>query len=214
MKRKLISKISHNNIGYKSAVFDTIFDKIENQIVYEIGVGPLLSCRTLSFIGTNNVCYLFEPNPTSYKILKNYFSRYDNFHVYDVALGNVDRINVQDGMCVFVLEPRGSSYIEGVYAPLYHTGLGENNPRVQVKFKDVSFYDKGNIDFLYLDTEGSEFYILEKLISRPKGIVVEMESVGVNYRHKHYDDIMDWMKVNGYEERKVINGEDHVFVAT
>lgn len=195
-------------------VFEDLFD-IENSIIFEIGVGALPLCRTLNFINTTNQCYLFEPNPSSFTGLKRHLGQYDNFHLFNIALGNINRkeLSAENNTCEFILDSN-NSYIEGIQSPCLTYWKEDINKfrKIKVPFYDITDYDEGNIDFLYLDTEGSEYFILEKLVSRPKGIVVELRSLGCNYTHKYFHEINKWMDDNNYDLYKIISKEDYIFI--
>ncbi len=57
--------------------------------------------------------------------------------------------------------------------------------------------DDGTIDLLSIDTEGSEWYVLKYLKSRP--LVISVETHGKSYLNPFFREITDWMNTNGYE---------------
>ncbi len=56
--------------------------------------------------------------------------------------------------------------------------------------------DPGNIDILSLDAEGSEYYVLETMKSRPK--LIGIETHYQNYQNPHLNEILSWFKKNKY----------------
>jgi FkbM family methyltransferase len=161
--------------------------------IFEIGVGEYWQCRTLQYKNTNVECWLFEPNPISFKEIQENLSEFNNFKVFNCALGGKNEtIN-------FFLA-KGSSFVEGVRSPeIIHNSKSEDQlQKVQVEMKNIKEFDTGDIDLLLLDVEGSEFEIIESLVSRPKDIVVEMYSFGVKYKNPYFDQIMEWMGKNNY----------------
>jgi hypothetical protein len=68
--------------------------------------------------------------------------------------------------------------------------------------------DDGTIDLLSVDTEGSEWYVVKKLVSRP--VVISVETHGKSYLNPYYGEIRCWMAANGYE-RWWLNKTDTVY---
>ncbi len=56
--------------------------------------------------------------------------------------------------------------------------------------------DDGSIDLISIDTEGSEWYVLKYMLSRPD--VISIETHGAAYRNPHLGDIEEWMATNDY----------------
>ena len=56
--------------------------------------------------------------------------------------------------------------------------------------------DDESIDLLSVDTEGSEWFVLETMLSRPR--VISIETHGARYVNPHIDKIQSWMRDNGY----------------
>jgi FkbM family methyltransferase len=172
--------------------------------IFEIGVGEFNQCRTLNYINTDIECYLFEPNPISFKQIEENLGKYSNFKLFNIALGSENK----EG---YLYIARGSSFLEGVESPekTSNSLAEEQLQKEKIEIRDIKDFDDGSIDILLLDTEGSEFDIIKNLISRPKQIIVEMYSFGVGYKNPYFDQIMNWMLNNNY---KLINQhEDFVF---
>jgi FkbM family methyltransferase len=56
--------------------------------------------------------------------------------------------------------------------------------------------DDGTIDLLSIDIEGSEWYVLKHMISRPK--VLSIETHGKYYINPFINEIKAWIEANGY----------------
>src|SRR5690606_16182488 len=56
--------------------------------------------------------------------------------------------------------------------------------------------DDGSIDLLSIDVEGSEWFVLQSLRSRPG--VITLETHGARYRNPYITEIREWMRSNGY----------------
>jgi FkbM family methyltransferase len=57
--------------------------------------------------------------------------------------------------------------------------------------------DTGDIDLISIDIEGCEWYVIDKMISRPK--VISVETHAKSYINPHMPKIARWMEDNGYE---------------
>lgn len=77
---------------------------------------------------------------------------------------------------------------------------GKNWPRVQVKAAPFSSVDRGDINLLILDMEGSEWFALQDLISRPEAIMIEMQK-----QNPFRPEITEWFKRNGYVKSSHFN---------
>lgn len=65
-----------------------------------------------------------------------------------------------------------------------------------VEGKTFDSLDDETIDLLSVDVEGSEWFVLERLRSRPR--VITLETHGARYRNPYLDEIESWFAVNGY----------------
>ena len=166
--------------------------------IFEIGVGELYTCRTKQFWGTNTECYLFEPNPKIYEELKAVSQNYSNVKLYNIAISNKE--------CLAELYlANNCSFIDGIDAPVaVQDGTREdykNWAKTKIQCDTIDKYDKGDIDLLLLDMEGMEWFVLEKLVSRPKLIVIETH-IPTNvppYLNKYMNQILFWMWDNNYQ---------------
>ena len=52
---------------------------------------------------------------------------------------------------------------------------------------------------MLLDMEGSEWFVLKHLISRPKIVIIEMQNSDETYKNPFFNEILNWFKENNYE---------------
>ena len=94
--------------------------------------------------------YIFEPHPEQYIQLAKKYSNNDRVQVFDYGLGGVNKE-------VYLTDEEGSSEVT------------QNETNIRIKIKDiVSVMNQLNIeyiDLLKLNIEGSEYELLESLIS-------------------------------------------------
>lgn len=172
--------------------------------IYEIGVGNPDICRTK--YNNTDECYLFEANPNTYSDLMRCYSSRDNFKIYNCAIGDIDgKINFSvDG---------DSSYLTDIKSPTVQCAPNEyveSRNIIEVDCFRISNFDNGDIDLMLLDMEGSEFYVLKHLISRPKTIIIELDNNGRGYINPYYNEIVEWMQNNYYDLTD--KNEDGIFV--
>lgn len=61
---------------------------------------------------------------------------------------------------------------------------------------------------LLLDMEGSEYFALKHLISRPNLIVIEMQDAAKKYKNPYFDEILNWFTENKYQFKGTNNIEE------
>jgi FkbM family methyltransferase len=168
--------------------------------IFEIGVGESYTCRTKRFWGSEVECHLFEPNPTLYKELLDLSKDYKNVYLYNIAI--MDKSGEEE-----IHLMNNCSYINGIDSPvvLNHgsdSDIIKNAKKIKIKCETIDKFDLGDIDVLLIDTEGCEWLVLEKLISRPKQIVIETSTAGAEGKpiyNKNIDKILFWMWQNNYQ---------------
>lgn len=91
----------------------------------------------------------------------------------------------------------GASYIKGIgWAPAFqpqHVGRIKRAGKVRVKTLPFCAVDDGEIDLMNLDCEGSEWFVLKNMISRPAILQIELYQ-----EHANYAEIQQWLDVNAY----------------
>lgn len=168
--------------------------------IFEIGVGEAYTCRTKRFWGSEIECHLFEPNPTFYKELIDLSKNYKNVYVYNIGI--TDKVEEKNLYLI-----NNCSYIDGIISPMIlnhgiNCDIIKNSEKIKIKCEPINNFDKGDIDILLIDTEGCEWFVLEKLISRPKQIVLETSILGKDEKkiyNKNIDKILFWMWENNYQ---------------
>ena len=74
--------------------------------------------------------------------------------------------------------------------------LPNEQDKFAVKATTFSTIDDGTIALLSIDTEGSEWYVIKHLISRP--MVISVETHGNAYVNPFLANIKNWMSGEGY----------------
>jgi FkbM family methyltransferase len=174
--------------------------------IFEVGVGAPDVCRAVQCGANPADIYLFEPNITTFHALCVAFGQ-SGINLFNVAVGDHAKL-------VPLHQKGGSSFVAGVRAPevCCAPAMANTLPTQMVAMVRMKDIDPGDVDVLFLDTEGCEWLVLKDMISRPAEIVIEMHSFGSDYDNPHYDEIMTWCAQNGYTlSGKNPLGEDYIF---
>lgn len=147
---------------------------------------------------------LVEPDPKSIAAIREYFHDFTNVELLPFAVYD------HHGMLELV-QRNASTFVSSLpYSP------AQVNDDYQIRKEDTftvecrtfDELDDGTIDLLSVDTEGSEWYVVKKLVSRP--VVISVETHGKSYLNPYYGEISAWMAASGYE-RWWINKTDTVY---
>lgn len=101
-------------------------------------------------------------------------------------------------------EYNASSFVKGVVSPaVVNNRFDETAPHLTytVPGMTIDQFDDGEIDVLLADVEGSEWWCINGLKSRPKVIVLELwgqTGPGETFVNANLDKIVGWMQANGY----------------
>jgi FkbM family methyltransferase len=179
--------------------------KIALHHICEVGVFMPEMSNILDFIVKDRLrTTLVEPDPKSIAAIREYFRDFANVKLLPYA--------VYDHHGVLELVQRNASTFVSTlpYSP------AQINDDYQIRKEDTftvecrtfDELDDGTIDLLSVDTEGSEWYVVKGLVSRPA--VISVETHGKSYLNPYYGEIGSWMAANGYE-RWWLNKTDTVY---
>ena len=161
--------------------------------VCEVGVGTPDLCHVHNWI-ENAPVLLIDANLQCCLQCKERWR--DAVSVYPTAIVADDREMVT--MIGPSIEAFGSGYVEGEQAPAIQMKDDDGwTARIEVPATRFSQLDPGNIDYLSLDLEGCEYYVLATMVSRPKLIFAEMKAR--HYINPYLVEIEEWMRVEGYK---------------
>jgi FkbM family methyltransferase len=163
--------------------------------VCEVGVWLPEMSNVLDFIIKDRLrTTLVEPDPKSIAAIKTYFRDYPNVELLPFAAFD------HDGTLELV-QRNASTFVSTLpYSP------AQVNDHYQIRKEDTftvecrrfDELDDATIDLLSVDTEGSEWYVINYLKSRPLVISVEMH--GKSYLNPYYNEIAAWMAHEGYDK--------------
>ena len=117
-------------------------------------------------------------------------------HLENVCLVNAAIAQAEGN--VTLVKAGASSFLQGVESPaIVNDGLTEESAQTEeVRALTFDTIDDGSIDYLRVDTEGSEWYVIENLVSRPDVIVLEL--FGKRYLNPRSRQLRRWLKAHDY----------------
>ena len=145
------------------------------------------------FCDEDDVAYLFEPLPEYHKKLEWRWGYDDRVHLYDIALSN------EVGETTFFV-PNSGGWRSSLLKPLKYGKFKEIKVKTDTLDNVLGHLDK--VDYMKLDTQGSEYEILEgggELLKKTKYVKCEVEFIELYKNQKLYDDIVSLMESYGFD---------------
>lgn len=164
------------------------------QHVAEVGVYLPETSNVVDFAKERTRTTLVEAHPTYIAQIRTYFKEYPNVTLYPVA--------IYDAPGQLRIVTRGpSTYVEHIAKPPSVINDGyqiDEIDTITVPAERFDAIDDGTIDLLSIDIEGSEWYVVKHLKSRP--IVISVETHGKLYTNPYLSEITAWMHEHGYQK--------------
>ena len=160
--------------------------------VAEVGVWHPHTSNIYSYIVAGVRTTLVEPDPESIAMIKSEFGKRGNVTLHEVAVcdfhGHVELCKRDASTFVSLLTSAPAVANDG--CDIQQTERFTAEARL---FNDI---DDGTIDLLSVDTEGSEWFVVQNLVSRPA--VISLETHGGVYVNPYLDELTSWLSANGY----------------
>lgn len=161
--------------------------------VCEVGVYYPETSNILGFIKEGVKTTLVEPLPECIEAIHKTFGNLNNVNLHPVAVGN------SAGEIKLFLAESSSFAADLSSSPALKNDNYSKQTAETITVKSVTFnmIDDGTIDLISIDTEGSEWFVLKHMVSRPSVISVELKTK--HYVNPFLNEITTWMKTNDYE---------------
>ncbi len=181
--------------------------------IIDIGAANIVS------LNPDNVYYLFEPEKEAFIKLVNKFKNNKKVSIFNIGLYNKKSTEIlyvaKKKECSSLLSPNWD-VLKKYNAKRF---LTEYTTMIEVdRLDNILSSDIKTIDKLKLDTQGTEYEILEgcgDLLNKVKTIVCEVEHIELYQNQKLYSDITSYLGDYGFEfykwERQVKWGKDLIF---
>jgi hypothetical protein len=155
----------------------------------------------MKFIEAGAKALLFEPHPDFYQEICQKWDNIPGISIFDLGIHNkVGRFKFYEKWASTCLE-------ECLESCLPRSNNFKPDEIEEIKRENKHFYcncilfdgiDDGNIDLLYLDCQGAEWYCIERMKSRPGVICVETHYIFTAYQNPYLEEITTWMDLNHY----------------
>lgn len=160
--------------------------------VAEVGVWHPNTSNVYQFIQDGILTSLVEPDPVSIKLIKEEFAKNKNVTLFELALcdfnGEVELCKRESS--TFVSELPSSPALINDDCDI------EQTDKFTAKASLFGEIDDGTIDLISIDTEGSEWFVIKNMKSRPT--VISIETHGGMYVNPYLKELMIWMDENDY----------------
>lgn len=160
--------------------------------VAEVGVWHPETSNIYDYIKLGVRCTLVEPDPQSIERIRTHFAKQKNIRLHPVALYDFNGK-------IELAQRAASTFVSALTASpaLINDGYQINaDDTFEVDAMTFDKIDEGTIDLLSIDIEGSEWFVIKHMLSRPA--VISLETHGAIYVNPHLNQILEWMKRNGY----------------
>jgi FkbM family methyltransferase len=160
--------------------------------VAEVGVWHPNTSNIYQYIQDGIKTTLIEPDPASIELIKSHFGNKNNVTLYENAVcdfrGEVDLYKRESSTFVSLLSSSPTLVNDDFDI--------QKAEKFTAKAKLFSDIDDGTIDLISIDTEGSEWFVIKNMISRPA--VISIETHGGMYINPYLNDILKWTDDNNY----------------
>jgi len=160
--------------------------------VAEIGVWHPSTSNIYQYILEGVRTTLIEPDPESIRLIKEKFGNNKNVVLHEVAVcdfnGDVELCKRESS--TFVSQLPSSPALVNDDCDIDTT---EKFTASAILFSKI---DDGSIDLISIDTEGSEWFAIKNMISRPA--IISIETHGGMYKNPYLGELIKWMEDNRY----------------
>lgn len=180
------------SINFNVRFHETISKKgFTPKYVAEVGVWHPNTSNIYAYIMSGIETMLVEPDPKSIELIKDKFNK-PNVTLHPAAVCDFEgKIELcQRGASTFV------SHLPSSPALVNDDCDIEKSQSFMAQAIKFSSIDNGKIDLISIDTEGSEWFVIKNMLSRP--VVISIETHGGMYINPYITEIVLWMKNNDY----------------
>ncbi len=160
--------------------------------VAEVGVYIPETSNVYDYIVADVRTTLVEPDPESIRRIEEAFAERNNVTLHRTAAFEYEgtlELSQRDASTFVSQLDASPAIVNDNYTPT-------EEDQFTVACTTFDTLDDGTIDLLSVDTEGSEWYVLKYLKSRPD--VISIETHGAAYLNPHIENIESWMSDNDY----------------
>lgn len=163
------------------------------QHIVEVGVYLPETSNIIDFIKQGIRTTLVEPDPNTVEKIQSFFKDFNNITLHPVAVFD------HQGTLTLVKREASTfaSELSASPALINDKYTVQNEDKFDVPCVTFDQIDDGSIDLLSVDIEGSEWYVIKFMKSRPK--VLSIETHGKLYVNPFLKEILNWIKEENYQ---------------
>ena len=177
----------------------------KHKVAMEIGCGDRYSSLLVNRYEEFDKIYLIEPNNRLFKDIASAANPWENITVGNFAIGPEKKVSTfyDFGYASFLEEADSFLKLSCEENAVDFWKLFAYPKHVMT----MDTVDLGDIDYLVLTNQGSEMFVLDKMVSRPSTIITKYYCH--NAKHwEHYNKVTAWMAKNGYAG-KLLDRNEH-----
>jgi FkbM family methyltransferase len=176
------------NITGETHLFKKLM-KLNPKIIFDVGANKGEYTKKLIKYCPNSQYYCFEPNKNTFKKLKHSLDKHNNINLYNLGLGEKEALD-------FLYSPTND--INSTLSS--NNNIFNDSIKQEVKNTTIDNFLHDNninqIDFLKIDTEGTEFNILKGAINTIKNQKVNIIQFEFNHMNRFSKTFMkDFIKI-------------------
>ncbi|MGQ0766062.1 MAG: FkbM family methyltransferase [Gemmatimonadota bacterium] len=180
-----------------SSAGKTLFRRLEARgfrprHVAEVGVHNPESSNVRDWLALGTRGTLVEPDPDAAARIRSVYAGFSEVVLHQVAI-------TENGGTARLVRRNASTFLSEIEAPPAVTNDGlQRGCDILLTVNAATFdqVDDGTIDLLSIDVEGAEWFVINRLVSRPA--VISVETHGSAYLNPRIDEISAWMSRAGY----------------
>lgn len=173
--------------------------------ILQVGAANSGDLEYMKFIEQGATAILIEPHPKFYAELVGKWGNIPNITIFNV--GVADKV----GKFKFIEAWASTCLAEYAKIPKLAKDLPDLNNTFECNCQLISGFDEGDIDLLYIDANGADFYSLKHLVSKPIMISIETHNIHNNYENHMIKHIDAWGILNNYTIM-AFNESDTVYI--
>ncbi|MFA5306182.1 MAG: FkbM family methyltransferase [Candidatus Babeliales bacterium] len=178
-----------------------------NPVIIEAGARDGNDSIKMAKFWSQGQVHSFEPVPELYMKVKQKVKNYRNISSYQCALSNKEG-TADFYVSSFKKTPNDPSASSSLLKPAKHLDVCQNiifKKKISVETTTIDNWAKKNsidhIDFIWLDTQGSELSILKSsphILKTVRAVFTEVEFIEAYENQPLFKDVRDWMESNGF----------------
>ncbi len=178
-----------------------------NPTIVEAGAFNGNDTKKMSLLWPQGIIHAFEPVPQMFKILKQNTTHLPNVHCYQYALSNnkgIAQLHVAENPHKPGIPSQASSLLKPKERLQWSPMIFNKTINVGTETLDTwaEKYAIKQVDFLWLDTQGTELAILQaapRIVKTVRAIYTEVNFIKAYEKQPLYHEVTQWLEQQGFK---------------